>query len=213
MSSRALSTHTTMNAGASRAPRSSKPVGRVGGGFAMPEHKKLLPSDHITHPSVLNVFHPERDAKSATPYHQQGDPAMETAEAQMQRQLLRAHPAVVDAVARFARLYRLDAEGLIGPAEYVRVQLAVARVLIPTMGAAEARATAVDDWETDRAGADRLDYSRLFSAVFEMADLWCPGLAVEEYVSFLDALEFRARGALAEIDALETSSYAAARRA
>ena len=32
--------------------------------------------------------------------------------------------AVVDAVARFARLYRLDAEGLIGPAEYVRVQLA-----------------------------------------------------------------------------------------
>ena len=179
----------------------------------MPEHKKLLPSDHITHPSVLNVFHPERDAKSATPYHQQGDPAMETAEAQMQRQLLRAHPAVVDAVARFARLYRLDAEGLIGPAEYVRVQLAVARVLIPTMGAAEARATAVDDWETDRAGADRLDYSRLFSAVFEMADLWCPGLAVEEYVSFLDALEFRARGALAEIDALEASSFAAAKLA
>ena len=38
-----------------------------------------------------------------------------------------------------------------------------------------------------------------------MADLWCPGLAVEEYVSFLDALEFRARGALAEIDALEAS--------
>ena len=38
-----------------------------------------------------------------------------------------------------------------------------------------------------------------------MADLWCPGLAVEEYVSFLDALEFRARGALAEIDALDTS--------
>ena len=31
------------------------------------------------------------------------------------------------------------------------------------------------------------------------------GLAVEEYVSFLDALEFRARGALAEIDALEAS--------
>ena len=61
----------------------------------------------------------------------------------------------------------------------------------------------------NRAGADRLDYSRLFSAVFEMADLWCPGLAVEEYVSFLDALEFRARGALAEIDALEASSFAA----
>ena len=72
--------------------------------------------------------------------------------------------------------------------------------------------TCVDDWETDRAGAERLDYSRLFSAVFEMADLWCPGLAVEEYVSFLDALEFRARGALAEIDALD-SSFAAARLA
>ena len=80
------------------------------------------------------------------------------------------------------------------------MQLAVARVLIPTMGAAEARATAVDDWETDRAVSDRLDYSRLFSAVFEMADLWCPGLAVEEYVSFLDAPAEEATFDVADID-------------
>ena len=50
-----------------------------------------------------------------------------------------------------------------------------------------------DGWERDRHGAARLDYSRQFSALFHIADAVCPGLAVEEYISFLDALAFRVR--------------------
>ena len=49
-------------------------------------------------------------------------------------------------------------------------------------------AALVEDWARDRAGAARLDYSRLFSAVFELADHWSAGIGAEQYAALLDAL-------------------------
>ena len=61
-------------------------------------------------------------------------------------------------------------------------------VLIPTLETTDALKVVEEDWENDRQGAERLDYARIYSAVFELVDLWTPGLSVEEYVSFVEAL-------------------------
>ena len=41
------------------------------------------------------------------PYHEQGDPAMYTAASLAAREALRSAPEVIDAVARFSRLYQV----------------------------------------------------------------------------------------------------------
>eukprot|EP00316_Scyphosphaera_apsteinii_P025805 CAMPEP_0119330562 /NCGR_PEP_ID=MMETSP1333-20130426/78504_1 /TAXON_ID=418940 /ORGANISM="Scyphosphaera apsteinii, Strain RCC1455" /LENGTH=134 /DNA_ID=CAMNT_0007339961 /DNA_START=145 /DNA_END=549 /DNA_ORIENTATION=- len=132
------------------------------------------------------------------PYHEQGDKSMYTAESLAARQSLREHPAVTDAIRRFASLYRHDDDGLICFNAYLPVHLVISQTLIPTMSLEEARCVVDEDWDEDRGEADRLDEARHFVSIFEIADQWCPGLSVEEYVSFLDALGDRVRRGLDE---------------
>eukprot|EP00965_Chrysotila_dentata_P164921 5445468-Pleurochrysis_carterae.AAC.4 len=106
------------------------------------------------------------------------------------------HPAVLDAIGRFAALYNADADGRITFHAYKPVHAAITTTLIPDIGMAELADEAIKDWDDDRKEADSLDESRLADSIFEIADHWCPGLDVEEYVSFLDALGDRVRSAL-----------------
>ena len=107
------------------------------------------------------------------------------------------HPAVVDAIARFAKVYPTEADGLIPHDSYLRVHTAIVSVLIPKLDKGDARKVVEDDWENDRQGASKLDYARVFAAVFELVDLWTPGLSTEEYVSFVEALGHAVRVQLA----------------
>ena len=60
--------------------------------------------------------------------------------------------------------------------EYRRVHAAAAVILAPGLPPEEVEAALAEDWARDRAGAARLDYSRLFSAGFELADHWSAGI-------------------------------------
>ena len=101
---------------------------------------------------------------------------MYTAASLAAREALRSAPEVIDAVARFSRLYQLDADRLVAWGEYRRVHAAAAVILAPGVPPEEVEAALAEDWARDRAGAARLDYSRLFSAVFELADHWSAGI-------------------------------------
>merc|ERR1712086_1050422 len=68
---------------------------------------------------------------SGRPYHDQGDPSMYTAESLAAREALRSAPVVIDAVARFSMLYRLDADRFVPWSEYRRVHTAAALILAP----------------------------------------------------------------------------------
>ena len=68
---------------------------------------------------------------SRRPYHEQGDPSMYTAESLAAREALRSAPVVIDAVARFSMLYRLDADRFVPWSEYRRVHTAAALILAP----------------------------------------------------------------------------------
>ena len=113
---------------------------------------------------------------------------MYTAESLAAREALRSAPVVIDAVARFSRLYRLDADRFVPWSEYRRVHAAAALILAPGVPPREVDAALAEDWTRDRAGAPRLDYSRLYSAVFELADHWSAGIDAEQYAALLDAL-------------------------
>ena len=141
----------------------------------------------VLSPDTLRLLDPSRDRRAARtmysagvrgteergrPYHEQGDPAMYTAESLAAREALRSVPIVIDAVARFSQLYRLDADGFVPWSEYRRVHAAAALILAPGVPPREVDAALAEDWTRDRAGATQLDYSRLYSAVFELADHW-----------------------------------------
>ena len=121
------------------------------------------------------------------------DPAMMTVESLAARNSLRAHPGIIDSIRRLASLYKLDADGLVTRDAYFAMHGIMARILRPEVTHEAALQSIAEDWERDRHGATRLDYSRQFAALFELVDTWCPGLAVEEYVSFVDALSIRVR--------------------
>jgi len=148
-----------------------------------PEPTLLIP------PALLELFDPTSGPDgNGVPYHEQHDPAMNTVESLAARESLRSSPIVLDAIDRFASGFQTGADGLVRWEEYFRVQSNIAAVLLPDVPAAEAALAVRDDWERDRDGADALDYSRLYSAVFEVADLWCPSISAEEYAAFLDTL-------------------------
>ena len=159
-----------------------------------PRQPAAAAAEKITHPSVAFLFDPERDAATSQPYWTLGDDAMETDAALAQRAELRTHPAVQDALRRLGNAaFARDAEGFIVQAEYERVHARIARVLAPSMLEADAAAAAAAEWQSDVQGQDRIDDSRLNAALFQLVDLWCQTMQVEEYLSFLEALRFKLR--------------------
>jgi len=170
----------------------SGPLAVRGGGLNVAKRAQARPAE-TTHPALLPIFDPERDATGALPYHEQGDPAMHTPVALAARTALREHAAVVDALHRFSQLYTTDADGDIPRVSYERVHVAIIRALMgrQLQSEAQVREAVDEDWNADSEGQDALTPRRLFNALFELTDLWCPGLAVEEYVSFLDGLADR----------------------
>jgi hypothetical protein len=172
--------------------------GRTGGGFALGAAAAQSASAQALPPMLRQIFHPERDTEGV-PYHGQHDPQMYTPEALAARAALREHPALVDALHRFGQLYTPDAGGNVSRLEYARVHVGIVQALMGhhVRSEAQVRETIDEDWESDSAGHLVLTPLRLSDALFEMTDLWCPGLDVEEYVSFLDALADRIAPGLA----------------
>jgi len=175
-----------------------KGPGRTGGGFTMSGAATRSNSAQAMPPMLRQIFDPQRDAEGV-PYHEQHDPQMYTSEALATREALCEHPAVVDALHRFAQLYRPDADGNVSRLEYARVHVAIVQALMGhhLRSEAQVREAIDEDWASDSAGQPELTPARLSDALFEMADLWCPGLDAEEYVSFLNALADRIAPGLA----------------
>eukprot|EP00736_Rhodelphis_marinus_P010365 Rmarinus@m.285 len=151
----------------------------------------------ITNPSVALIFNPSRDEKLGKPYWKCGDKSMYTKENLARRRALKSHPAVAEAIQRFANLYHFDQRGgksFIKRDEYLRVHMLVAKALIPKLSSKEALKVALEDWENDAKGEKTiLPYDEFHDSIFELVDLWTTSTDIDEYISFLDALNFRVR--------------------
>lgn len=129
-------------------------------------------------------------------YHLQADEAMNTEEAFMQREKLKRHHMITDALALCWRtvmgkvhMVRSDADSLI-KGEYVQLHGCLFQNLLPEedYDPKEAKAEAEADWDEDRGDDDFLEESEFRNSIFELADLYVPTLEPQDYVDFLKNL-------------------------
>ena len=122
------------------------------------------------------------------PYWMQGDAAFETEEALAMRAALKHDARVRAELQKFWRVYDKDQSGNVSKAEYLNVHAKLCLVLIPDITPAEARRAGEEDWVSDAGGSDLMSCEQLFDCLFELADMWCTGISVEEYANFLRKL-------------------------
>lgn len=90
-------------------------------------------------------------------------------------------------------LYRPSPSGGVARSEYDSVQSKLCRLLRPSITTAELQRILDEDWAHDTKGSSELSRSQLFDSLFELCDVWCPGVEEEQYKAFFDQLRFRLR--------------------
>ena len=145
----------------------------------------------IKNPDIAFIFNPTRDQTKE--YHLDGDSTMYTEQALAQRQAIKVDPQVVASINDFITLYKADAGGRVSKREYEGVQTKLCRILRPGMDPYEMKRVIDEDWKRDTSGSEGLTRELLFDSLFELCDVWCPNIDVEEYKAFFDQLKFRLR--------------------
>ncbi|EEY60853.1 uncharacterized protein PITG_13602 [Phytophthora infestans T30-4] len=115
-----------------------------------------------------------------------------TPEALALRFSLRNHPDVVDAVKQLwsVQLPR-DEMGCIDKKGYASLFRRIGRSLEPDASKKRLRRmerTITEDWSRDSKGESVMSFATFFDSVFELADLWCETIDVDEYITFLRRL-------------------------
>ncbi|KAG1683411.1 hypothetical protein DVH05_015318 [Phytophthora capsici] len=115
-----------------------------------------------------------------------------TPEALALRFSLRNHPDVIDAVKQLwsVELPR-DEMGCIDQKGYASLFRRIGRSLEPDANKRRLRRmerTIQEDWVRDSRGEAIMGFANFFDSVFELADLWCETIDVEEYIDFLRRL-------------------------
>ncbi|KAK1936941.1 hypothetical protein P3T76_009719 [Phytophthora citrophthora] len=115
-----------------------------------------------------------------------------TPEALVLRFSLRNHPDVIAAVKQLwsVELPR-DEMGCIDQKGYASLFRRIGRSLEPDATKRRLRRmekTIKEDWLRDSRGEDTMGFANFFDSVFELADLWCETIDVEEYTDFLRRL-------------------------
>lgn len=72
--------------------------------------------------------------------------------------------------------------------QYMKIFMGICKMLNPAMEYEEALEIVQNDFERDAKGADSLDYSKFYDAVFELVDKWTIDISAQEYVAFLKTL-------------------------
>ncbi|KAG2778224.1 hypothetical protein Pcac1_g11445 [Phytophthora cactorum] len=118
-----------------------------------------------------------------------------TPEALALRFSLRNHPDVIDAVKQLwcVELPR-DEMGCIDQHGYASLFRRIGRSLEPDATKRRLRRmekTIKEDWSRDSKGESVMSFATFFDSVFELADLWCETIDVDEYIAFLRRLVLR----------------------
>jgi hypothetical protein len=151
------------------------------------------------------VFLPNRDNFPSRPYNEDGNPEMYTTENIEKREALRTNETVGEAIRLFIKTtFKLNAQGNYTKDEYMRVFINVGTILRPLIDAEELQKIVKDDFDQDSMDKenndkdeggmpkvyDYLDMDKLYNALFELADSWCPNIDEFEYKEFFDQLTF-----------------------
>ncbi|KOO27385.1 hypothetical protein Ctob_013451 [Chrysochromulina tobinii] len=128
-------------------------------------------------------------------FWQQGDASLATKEKLAERQALRYHPLVLDALQKYweAAQRSLQSGGDPSANELHREGHAlmlrrIYRVMIKDFDPADCERCIAEDWARDAKGKDTLTRKSFCDAFFELADTWTNNIDAREYAAFLRTL-------------------------
>jgi hypothetical protein len=141
--------------------------------------------------AVEFVLSADRDERLSKPYHECGNPSMYTQQNLQKRAKLKDNNAVIDALTRFSRLFPVDNSGVITKGTYLSSHKRLARVLRPNLTDEELTQLGEEDWLQDAGDSLVLTTEKLYTILFEFADIWTQTTDPTEYLMLLDQLYIR----------------------
>ena len=128
-------------------------------------------------------------------YWQQGDASLATKEKMAERQALRYHPRVLEALQLFweAAQRSMQSGGDSSASElsqegHALMLRRIYKVMIREFDSDDCDKCIAEDWERDAKGKDKLSRKLFCDAFFELADNWTQGISAVEYALFLKTL-------------------------
>lgn len=149
---------------------------------AMARLDRLYLFEHETHRDTAD------DTHQASAYHRQGRPSLHTPALLAARERVRHSRRLRDAALAFWHTIGKAESETLDKDEYTRVHHLIVRALAPELSAAEAAASADDDWLEDLQGASEMTCERYIDGLCAIADLWTDQVKEDDYVAFLQNL-------------------------
>jgi len=134
---------------------------------------------------VISVAELRQDA---VPYSQQVNMEYYTDEALVLRSKLREDPQVLAALDKWWQTLPKSPFGGVSKQTYSGLSLCLNKALNRQYKYLEALGSAEQDWAEDSRGRQEMKSDLLSDAMFQLADLWCEGMAAEGYAKFLEQL-------------------------
>lgn len=133
-----------------------------------------------------------KDCAEKIPYMQQGNLEMYTDENIDKRLALKEKEELKEGIRKWwVRVRKVKGKDEIEKKTYVSLFMAMYTVLIPGFAGKtleDAKKTAEEDWKEDSCGRETMDFDLFYSAIFEVADIWCRSAELQEYITFLNDL-------------------------
>ncbi|EQC41419.1 hypothetical protein SDRG_01388 [Saprolegnia diclina VS20] len=127
----------------------------------------------------------EVDMESPASYDRQGDLAYYSEESLQLRLALRENPLLLRLTQTFWSLTNVDVEATMTFTDYSDIMVRVHKILNEHFDAQTTLLSIEDDWASDTKGTNVLPYDAFHLSLYELVDLWCDSVKVDDYVSLL----------------------------
>ncbi|KDO34853.1 hypothetical protein SPRG_22063 [Saprolegnia parasitica CBS 223.65] len=127
----------------------------------------------------------EVDMESPASYDKQGDLAYYSEESLQQRLALRGDPLLLRLTRTFWSLTNVGAETTMTFGDYSDLMMRVHKILNEHFDVQMTLHSIEDDWVSDTSGTNILTYDAFHLSLYELVDLWCDSVKVDDYVSLL----------------------------
>eukprot|EP00658_Telonema_sp_P-2_P031395 TRINITY_DN23499_c0_g1_i4.p1 TRINITY_DN23499_c0_g1~~TRINITY_DN23499_c0_g1_i4.p1 ORF type:complete len:677 (-),score=169.77 TRINITY_DN23499_c0_g1_i4:437-2467(-) len=126
--------------------------------------------------------------RSQLPLYNQANPELNTLEAFEKRAAIRSDGRIAQVLTDWFFALPRSELGELQKDEYLDAACSIMKHLLPGEHESSIREAATEDWDRDSQGRHAMTYAMFEDCMFELADLWCDGIEVEDYVKFLEGV-------------------------
>jgi hypothetical protein len=142
----------------------------------------------VAHGLVI-VTNDDENHSEDIPLWQQGDLDLYTPDVLIKRHALRVDPGIVAETTKAWDISEVascrDVKGHLLQRGFVQLLACFHAILMGTDDIQSSEKAAAEEWTKDTGGMDYMTYKQFHRSLFEVADLWCETIELQEYVDFL----------------------------